>query len=453
MDKRKFLKQSSLLLGANILMPMIACDSQTKGPVMFNWAGNLAYSTDQLESPDDQDTIIDLVRKHDRLKPLGTRHSFNRIADSKHRHLSLDQLKDDINISQDKKTVSFNAGIQYGILANKLQEQGYALHNLASLPHISVAGACATGTHGSGDQNGNLPSIVRAMEMITADGSLIRLSENENKEDFKGAIVGLGALGVITQLTLEIQPTFDVKQYVYEDLPLEQIQDHFDEIFSSGYSVSLFTDWRKNRINQLWIKEKVDPEKDAIVMEESYFGAVMAKNHLHPIKEISPVNCTEQMGMAGPWHERLPHFKMDFTPSSGEELQSEFFVPRENAVEAITALYAMGEAIFPHLLISEIRSIKSDDLWLSPAYGRESIALHFTWKQDWENVRKLLPKIERALLPFGVRPHWGKLFTFQYDYLNSQYEKMGDFQSLMKKYDPKGKFINDFLASNILGKG
>lgn len=436
-------------------MPMIACDKASKGPVRLNWAGNISYSTDQVESPDELEAFSDLVRKHDRLKPLGTKHSFNRIADSKFMHLSLDQLKNDINISPDKKTVSFNAGIQYGVLARKLQEQGYALHNLASLPHISVAGACATGTHGSGDQNGNLPSIVKAMEMVTADGSLVRLSESEkeNKEDFKGAIVGLGALGVITQLTLEILPTYDVKQYVYEDLPLTQVQDHFDEIFSSGYSVSLFTDWQKNRINQLWIKEKVDPEKVATGRDENFFGAVLAKNHLHPIKEISPVNCTEQMGVAGPWHERLPHFKMDFTPSSGEELQSEFFVPRENAVEAITALYAMGEAIYPHLLISEIRSIKSDDLWLSPAYGRESIALHFTWKQEWENVRRLLPEIEKVLVPFGVRPHWGKLFTLQHEYLKSQYEKLEDFQALMKKYDPKGKFINDFLATNILGKG
>ncbi|MEX2512850.1 MAG: D-arabinono-1,4-lactone oxidase [Cyclobacteriaceae bacterium] len=450
MNKRQFLKKTSLLWGANLLTPLVSCDSNVKNSPRLNWAGNLEYSTQKLDAPCDRDNLRQMVKGHDRIKALGTRHSFNRIADSKFRQLSLHQMSEDMVISGDSLTVRLAGGVPYGILAIKLQEAGFALHNLASLPHISVAGACATGTHGSGDQNGNLSTAVNAMDLVTADGEVVQLSKEDS--DFRGAVLGLGALGIVTAITLNIQSTYTVQQHVYENLPLLQLQDHFEEIFSSGYSVSLFTDWQNRRINQLWIKRR-DKEDDKIrEINESFFGATLAKNHLHPIKEISPANCTEQMGISGPWHERLPHFKMEFTPSSGEELQSEYFVPRQHAVDAITALYAMGDEIFPHLFISEIRSIQSDDLWLSPAYGRESIALHFTWKPDWENVRKLLPKIEKTLNVFGLRPHWGKLFTLSHSHLKKQYERMDDFIALMNKYDPKGKFQNEFLETNILGK-
>lgn len=450
MKKRQFLKNSSLIMGGQLLMPMISCKTSNQPPLRSNWAGNFTYSTSELESPNVLEGLRATVRKYDRLKALGTRHSFNDIADSEFRHLSLRNMDEGIQINPDDQTVTINAGIQYGVLASKLERSGFALHNLASLPHISVAGACATGTHGSGDNNGNLATIVTGMEMVTSDGDLIKLSKDQHVGSFNGMVVHLGALGIVTRMKLRIVPTFQVRQYVYEELPLDQLRGNFEAVFSSGYSVSLFTDWMDDSINQLWIKKKADRDGEVETMEQEVFGAVLAEDHLHPIKEISAINCTEQMGIPAPWHERLPHFKMDFTPSSGAELQSEFFVPREHAVEAISALSRMGEEISPHLLISEIRSIAADRLWLSPAYGRDSIAIHFTWKQDWENVQKLLPKIEQELQPYQVRPHWGKLFTQSRDHLESQYERMDDFRKLIQEYDPKGKFRNAFLERNIL---
>ncbi|MBD3629696.1 D-arabinono-1,4-lactone oxidase [Cyclobacterium sp.] len=455
MKKRQFLKNSSFLVGANWVLPMISCDSPYKkqqGPVRTNWAGNVTYSTQTLEEPEQELEVLSAVKQQDKVKVLGTRHSFNGIADSQLRQVSLAKLDPNIQFSADGRTVSVNGAVQYGVLAKILQEQGFALHNLASLPHISVAGACATGTHGSGDQNGNLSTAVTAMEMIKANGEIRLFSEDSNPEEMKASVVHLGALGVVTRMRLRIQPTFTVRQFVYENLSLQQLNAQFDTVFSSGYSVSLFTDWQGEKVNQLWIKKKGQGigQKDA--MPESFLGASLAQDHLHPIKEISPVNCTAQMGLAGAWHERLPHFKMDFTPSSGEELQSEYFVPRSQSIAAINAIYSMGNEIYPFLLISEIRSIKKDELWLSPAYGRDSIAIHFTWKPDWENVRKLLPKIEAQLKPFQVRPHWGKLFTFDQNYLKEQYERMDDFVGLMKEMDPSGKFVNEFLQKNLLSK-
>lgn len=453
MKKRQFLKNSSLLVGANLVLPMIACDAESdkqQGPVRSNWAGNFTYSTRILDEPDKEAALLSAVKDQDKVKILGTRHSFNAIADSQERQISLAKLDPGIQVSADENTVRVNGAVQYGVLAKKLQQEGFALHNLASLPHISVAGACATGTHGSGDQNGNLSTAVTAMEMVKANGEKQLFSLESNPEKLKAAVVHLGALGVVTWMRLRIQPAFAVRQYVYENLPLKALNAQFDAVFSSGYSVSLFTDWQAERINQLWIKMLDRGEEEP--MPQTFLGASLAKDHLHPIKEISAINCTEQMGIAGAWHERLPHFKMDFTPSSGEELQSEYFVPRSQAVAAINAIYAMGQEIYPFLLISEIRSIKRDELWLSPAYGRDSIAIHFTWKPDWENVRKLLPKIEAQLKPFRVRPHWGKLFTLDQKYLSEQYERMEDFVSLMKEMDPSEKFVNEFLQKNILSK-
>ena len=157
------------------------------------------------------------------------------------------------------------------------------------------------------------------------------------------------------------------------------------------------------------------------------------------------------MGVPGPWYERLPHFRMGFTPSAGKELQSEYFLPREQAMEAILAVERVHEQVGPHLLITEIRTIAADELWMSPCYKRPSVTIHFTWKQDWPAVSKLLPVIERELAPFGPRPHWGKLFTIPAAQLRASYEKLPAFVELSGRFDPRGKFRNEFLNANVFG--
>jgi xylitol oxidase len=379
---------------------------------------------------------------------LGTRHCFNSIADSRYNLLSLKPMHEAVAIDPDARKVTVDAGITYGQLCPYLDSKGFALHNLASLPHISVAGACSTATHGSGERNGNLATAVSGLEMITAAGDLVKLTRNADGEVFQGAVVGLGALGVITRITLDIQPTYAMRQYVYEDMPLAQMKDHFDDIEASGYSVSLFTDWQKQRFSEVWIKSRVG-DGQAFAAPQEFFGAKLAVRNLHPIAELSAENCTEQMGVVGPWYERLPHFRMGFTPSAGKELQSEYFVPRRNAVDAILALERLRDQVTPHLLITEIRTIAADELWMSTCYRQPSVTIHFTWKPDWPAVRRLLPVIEKALSPFQPRPHWGKLFTLPSAELRSRYERLGEFIELAAKYDPKGKFRNDFLNTYV----
>jgi len=414
-----------------------------------NWARNYTYSAARLHAPKTIAEIQEVVTRSRKLRALGSRHSFNDIADSPEDMVSLEHLDRVLAFDHERRTVTVEGGIKYGQLCGQLHQAGYALHNLASLPHISVAGACATATHGSGDSNGNLATAVSALEIVTADGEVVAFSRDQHAQ-FKGAVVALGGLGVVTKITLDIIPTFEVRQDVYENLPLARLEDHFEEIVSSAYSVSLFTDWQNERVNQVWLKRRVE-EGAAVAAPSELFGATRAPADRHPIASLSAEPCTPQMGIAGPWHERLPHFRMEFTPSSGEELQSEYMVPRQHALAAIQAIDRIREHVAPLLQISELRTIAADDLWMSTCYQQASVAIHFTWKKDWPAVSQLLPLIEEQLAPFGARPHWGKLFTLPPKRLQSLYAKLPDFQALLRSYDPQGKFRNPFLDTYIFG--
>ena len=415
-----------------------------------NWAGNIQYSTETLKTVDSLDQVCAFVRNQEKFKILGTRHCFNRIADSKNEFLSLKNLDKVVSVDKDNRTVTVAGRMTYGQLCPFLEAQGFALQNLASLPHISVVGACSTATHGSGEKNGNLSTAVSAIEFVNAVGDVIELSRKKDGERFLGSVVSLGALGVITKVTLDVRSTYQVQQFVFENLPLSELAKHFDEIEASAYSVSLFTDWQGQGINEVWLKNVVADGKRFDAPAE-FFLAKRATKNLHPIATLSAENCTDQMGVPGPWYERLPHFKMGFTPSAGKELQSEYFVPRKHAVEAILAVEKLHEQVGPHLLITEIRAIAGDDLWMSPCYRRSTVTIHFTWKPEWESVRQLLPVIERELAPFQPRPHWGKLFTLSPAELRANYEKLPEFIRLCRSNDPQGKFRNEFLDQNIFG--
>jgi xylitol oxidase len=441
MNKRTFIKLTSALMATPLITPLVSWLQEDK---LKNWAGNITYSTDKLYDASSLSDVKKIITKQQRIKVLGTRHCFNDIADSKDNFISLLPMHEITEVNSVAQTVTLHAGMKYGELAPLLNAKGFALHNLASLPHISVAGACITGTHGSGVHNKNLSAAVTAFEFMDADGNMHALSKQKDGEKFRALMVNLGALGVLTSVTLQVQPTYNMKQFVFQHLSFDAMKENFEAIMSAGYSVSLFTDWIKD-INEVWVKQKTSEQT---VLNE-FFGAHAAIKNLHPIVELPAENCTEQMGVPGVWYERLPHFKMGFTPSSGKELQAEYFVPHVHAVEAIMAVSKLGPQISPHLFISEIRTIDADDLWMSPCYKQPCVAIHFTWKQEWDAVKKLLPVIEKTLSPYNVKPHWGKLFTITGKQLHDKYDKMTEFIMLLKEYDEKGKFRNDFLNRNI----
>lgn len=447
MNKREFLKTSGMILSGSLLHRFSSAEAQEEHRT--NWAGNYEYHANNLISPKSAEEAQAAVKSCATLKALGARHSFNGIADNPVNQISLKQL-DSITLNEQARTVTVGAGVTYGKLAPYIDAKGYALHNLASLPHISVVGACSTATHGSGNKNGNLSTAVSGLEFISADGNVKTLSKQHDGERFHGAVVGLGGLGVITQITLDVLPTFQVGQAVYENLSIAQLEKNLDEIFATGYSVSLFTDWQNHRMTQVWIKRRIEPGT-AQKWAPEFFGAKLATQKLHPIAGHSAESCTEQGGVPGPWYERLPHFKMNFTPSSGAELQTEYFVPRDKGYEAILAVEELRNQITPHLFVTELRTIAADDLWMSMAYQRPSMAIHFTWTPEWPEVQTILPQIEEKLAAFNARPHWAKLFALRHSRLKQIYAKMPDYQALLGQYDPKGKFRNEFLNANIFG--
>jgi alditol oxidase len=444
MDKREFLKTSGAFLAGSMLSPLASADEPRT-----NWSGNYTYQAKRLFQPGTVGEVQQAVRQCDELRALGSRHSFNGIADSTANQISLASLKQ-IRLDEGNRTVTVEGGVTYSQLAPYLESHGYALPNLASLPQISVAGAIATATHGSGIRNGNLATPVTALEVVTADGELVTFSREKDEEEFRGVVVNLGAAGVVTKVTLEVEPTYQVAQAVYLDLPMAQLEHHLDDIFSSGYSVSMFTDWQNHNILQLWVKRKVK-NGERPKFEPELFGAKAATRKLHPIAKLSAENCTDQLGIPGPWYDRLPHFRINFTPSSGAELQTEYLVPREKGYQAILAVEQLHEQVSPHLLTTELRTIDQDTLWMSTAYRRPSLAIHFTWKPEWPAVSKLLPLIEAKLEPFAARPHWGKLFSMRAPKIRELYPEVARYQELVARYDAHGKFRNSFLESMLVG--
>jgi xylitol oxidase len=446
-SRREWLQSAAAGLGS-LLVPgwRTAVEAEAAEQVGTNWAGNVAYTGTRLERPATLAEVQRLVRESDRVKALGGRHSFSDIANTRGTMVTLERFDSVSEVNRAAGTVEVGAGVKYAQLCPQLLRQGFAVANLASLPHIGVVGACSTATHGSG--TGNLATQVVALEFVNGRGEVVTLSQDRNRDEFSGAVVGLGAIGVVTKATLRVVPAFDVRQWVWENMPLAQFTDHFDNIMNAGYSVSAFTTWRDDQVSEVWVKRRADagdwnPGR-------RWFGASPAPRDRHPIVAMDPRSCTPQMGVSGPAWERLPHFRPDFPPSSkGRERHSEYFLPRRDAVAAIRALYGIGARIARALQISEIRTVSEDALWMSTAQGRDSVALHFTWTDNDPDVAAAMPIVETALERFGPRPHWGKMHARTPAQVAAQFDRGDAFRDLCRRHDPDGKFLNEYLRRYV----
>jgi alditol oxidase len=405
-----------------------------------NWAGNVVFRAARRHRPESIDSLRRIVKNSRRIRALGSGHSFSEIADTEHDLISLTGLPRRLTIDSTNSTVTVSSATTYTELARELHAAGFALANMASISPISIAGACATGTHGSGNDQRVLAASVAAMQFVDSGGDLVEVRRDVDREQFRGSVVALGALGIVTQLTLDIEPTYEMTQRVHVGIPLDEIQGRFDGVCSAGYSVSVFTDWHSNEAS-VWIKRRVGGPVS------TWDPGRHARRSVHPIPGLSPTLCTEQLGTVGPWLERLPHFKPGAPGKAGHELQSEVFLPRDVAEQAIRSLREIGEVFAPSLLVSELRTVRADDLWLSPAYGRDSLAIHFTWTRDTSAVRRAVAALEERLLPLDPRPHWGKITTMHPLRVIESYERAGDFERLMLELDPTFKFRNGFVNS------
>jgi xylitol oxidase len=397
-----------------------------------NWAGNVVYGAERVVVPATVEEAQALVAAEPAIRALGTRHSFSRLADTNRVLLSTERLDRIVEIGDG--TVTVEAGIRYGELGAALREHGLAVANYASLPHISVGGAVATATHGSGLANPSLASAVAAVELIAADGELLTLRRGD--PDFDGAVVSLGALGVAARIELEVVPERGLRQVVYDFLPWDVVEERLEEVLGGAYSVSLFTLWTDAGVDQVWVKSVDDPDLQ-------WFGAPAARAPRHPVLGADPIHCTEQLGVPGPSGDRLPHFRLGFVPSGGDELQTELIVAREHGAAVVRELRKLGGLLTPLLLTSEIRAIAADSFWLSPFEGRDSVAFHFTWKPLEREVLAAIPIVEAALAPYEPRPHWGKVFVTS---PAERYPRLDTFRELRRRLDPDGKFLNELVA-------
>jgi xylitol oxidase len=414
---------------------------------LTNWAGNITFRAAQVSRPRSVPELQRVVADSPLVRALGTGHSFSPVADTTGTLVSLAALPRVIELDTRRAQVTVSAGTRYGELASWLDERGWALANLGSLPHIGVAGACSTGTHGSGDANRCLAAAVAAVDLVTAGGDLVTAARGDG--DFGGMVVSLGTLGVLTRVTLDLVPAFTVRQWVYDGTGREDgwpgLAAQLDEIFARGYSVSLFTRWAPDELSQAWVKELAGPGgSDAA--PDRWLGGTLADGPRHPVPGLDPAPCTEQQGRPGPWHLRLPHFRLEFTPSAGDELQSEYLVPREHGAAALAALSGVAHLVAPVLQISELRTVAADELWLSPAYQRPSLALHFTWIPDARAVAPAVTAVQEALAPLAARPHWGKVFSTAAATVAGLYPQLPAFRRLRGHYDPHGKFGNEFTG-------
>ena len=408
---------------------------------MKNWAGNLTFSAKEFIEIDNISKLQQVVSNSQGVKVLATGHSFNAIGDTKDTLISLKNLSNGIEIDSQNAQALIPAGMAYADAARYLESQGWAFSNMASLGEVTIAGAISTGTHGSGSNNGVLSTSVVGLEIVLGSGELVTINKS-NSEEFAGFVISLGALGVFTKIKMRIVPSFSVKQFVYENIGIQAVAENFDTVFNSAYSVSYFSNWAKNSTGQIWMKFLDDSSSDNL--SDNWLGANQAKAKQHPVKINNPDPCTDQLGISGKWLYRLPHFKLDSSPASGDEVQTEYLVDRKYVKEYIQDLRTIGDEIAPRVYATEIRTIKSDELWLSGAYQRETVGFHFTWKKS-DTLVDFLPRIEEILGKHHGRPHWAKLFSVKSDELSARYPKYSNFEALLKKYDPKKKFRNKFI--------
>jgi xylitol oxidase len=408
-----------------------------------NWSGTYQFTAREVITARTVDEVRRAVAAGGRVRAVGTRHSFNDLADNGATLVSVAGIAPDPVIDATARTVTAGAGMSYGALAAWLQDRGWALHNLGSLPHISIAGATGTGTHGSGSGNQVLSAALAGLEYVAADGEVRKA--DRSAADFAGLPVGLGAFGIVVRVTLDIEPTYLVRQDAYTGLAWDRLLADVDGVLGAAYSVSLFTDWSGDSLHAAWVKRRVENaghggDPNAADTPEDFFGAHRDPG---PVRFIdAPADNLTVLGVAGPWSQRLPHFRLDSTPSNGDEIQSEYFVDRGHGAAALEAVRRCANRITPLLLISEIRSTAADLLWLSGSYGRETMAIHFTWRNRPDEVDVVLRDVEAALEPFAPRPHWGKVSHVQAGQVAERYPRLNDARALFERLDPDGRFSN-----------
>ncbi len=407
----------------------------------LNWSGTVTYTAERVERPRSLDEAAEVVARSPRVHGLGTRHSFNDVADAPGVLLDLTGIPTDLVVDTAAGTATMGAGTRYGVVAPELDRAGVALHNTGSLPHISLGGAIATGTHGSGTALGSLSTAVRSFALLGPDGTTRTVRRGD--EGFDGAVLHLGLLGIVTRVELDVQPSYRMRQDTYGPLPWDTFVAHVAEVHDAAYSVCAYTVFG-DEVGEVLLKSRVPEGADDVAVPDALFGA--------PRLPGSPGDGhhTARDGSVGPWWDRLPHFPIESVPSHGSEVQSEHFVPLRHAAGALEAVRGMADRIRPHLHVCELRTMAADPFWLSPTQGEDVLCIAFTWQKHPDEVAALLPDLEARLAPFDGRPHWGKMSSLDTAAVEALWPRLPDFRRLVAAADPDRTFASAF-GERVLG--
>lgn len=280
------------------------------------------------------------------------------------------------------------------------------------------------------------------MQLISPDGDLIDVDRSH--PDFDGMVIALGALGPVVRITLDIEPSYQVQQDGYANLSWDAIVGHFDQVSNAGYSVSVMTMWAEPSARQVWVKTRLGDDHPRTNLAD--LGATPI-----PVADLGHGANMNPFGSPGPWSRRLPHFRLDSTPSRGHEIQVEWMVPRSAFPGVALSLREHGDLIDSMLVITELRTVAGDDQWLSPTQGQDVVGVHFTCNPDTDRVLSVLHVIEPILLAAGGRPHWGKFFLASAAELAPRYPQLDRWLRLRDRFDPGHKFGNAFIADHLTG--
>ncbi|WP_419819330.1 D-arabinono-1,4-lactone oxidase [Glaciibacter flavus] len=433
------------------------------GATWRNWARTEKVRPLRVERPTSAGAVQRAVQAaaHSGLgvKAVGAGHSFTGIAVAPGVQLDLTDLSGIIDVDHARARVTFAAGTRLHRLPALLKPYGLALTNMGDIDRQSIAGATSTGTHGTGGRFGGIATQIRALTLVTADGELLRVSETENAELLPAAALGLGALGIIVDVTLQLEPAY-LLQAVERPEPLDAVLESYLERCSDSDHFEFY--WFPHTATGLTktnTRLPGDAERrplgrfgrwvDDEVIANGAYRALCAVGTLAPASVPATARLAERVSGNRDFTDHSP--SVFVTNRTVRFREMEYALPRAEIPAAVREIRALIESrgwriSFP----IEVRAAAADDLWLSTATGRESgyIAVHRYYRED---PTEYFAAVEQILREHGGRPHWGKLHTLGSDELRTLYPRFDEFTALRDRLDPTGVFANRYLH-RVLGR-
>lgn len=427
--------------------------------VWKNWSGIVKFKPKQVAMPASEQDIITTIKESykagQNIRIVGSAHSWTPLYETSDTLICLDNLQGITHVDYEKHQVTVLAGTKIKKLGELLYQHGMGMENLGDIDVQSIGGAIGTGTHGTGIEFGNIPTQVVAFEIITANGKKIYCSETVNRHIFKAAQISLGALGIIATITLQCVPAYKL-HYRSDKETIDSCLANLEHYINSNRNFEFYwfphtqtVQTKFSNISQQPAQERsVANYVNDLLIENVFFGSVSATTRIFP--KLSPVIAKLVANFLSPFEKINWSHKVYATIRKVQFNEMEYNIPIEQFRECFQEIrdafeYYNFKVHFP----LEIRFLKEDDIYLSPAYGRNSVHISFH-VLNGKNYTKYFDVMEKICLKYQGRPHWGKLHTLTADQLSKLYPKWNDFITVRNELDPTGLFFNGYLRQ-LLG--